>query len=53
MNSATGIVIATVNVPHGELTSALTTISASTASKMIMIRKVPKCATSPGTAPIS
>ena len=37
MNSAIGIVIAMLNVPHGEFASALTTTSARTASRMTMI----------------
>ena len=53
MNSATGIVAATVNVPQGEAASALTTISASTARMMTMIMKVPNSAISPGMVPIS
>ena len=53
MNSATGIVAATVNVPHGESASAFTTMSASTARMMIMIMNAPNSAISPGTVPIS
>ena len=37
MNTAIGIVAAIVNVPHGLSLSALTTTSATTASRMIMI----------------
>ncbi len=37
ISSAIGIVIAMVNVPHGLFFSAFTTISAHTASKMMMI----------------
>ncbi len=43
----------TVNVPHGLPASALTTTSASTASRMIMIASTPNCAMNPATAPIS
>lgn len=53
MKSATGIVAATVKVPHGDSASAFTTISASTARMMIMIMKVPNSAIMPGTGPIS
>ena len=53
MMIAIGMVAATVKVPHGLLVSALTTISASTARMMIMIRNVPNRAITPGTAPSS
>ena len=53
MNSAIGIVIAIENVPHGELASALTTTSARTASRMIMIEKTAISAAMPPTGPIS
>ncbi|MCY1215097.1 hypothetical protein D9M72_269350 [compost metagenome] len=53
MNSATGIVAATVKLPHGDSASAFTTIRASTARMMIMIMKVPNSAIMPGTTPIS
>ena len=51
MNSAIGIVAATVNVPHGEFVSAFTTISASTARMITMIRNAPNSAITPGTVP--
>ncbi len=38
MNSAIGMVAAMVNVPHGLPFSAFTTTSATTASRMIMIK---------------
>ncbi len=53
MKIAIGIVAATVNDPHGELVSAFTTIRASTARMITMIRNVPKSAITPGTVPIS
>ncbi len=53
MNSAIGIVIAIENVAHGEAAIALTTTSASTASRMIMIAKTPIRAAAPPTGPIS
>ncbi|MNT00654.1 hypothetical protein D3C86_932310 [compost metagenome] len=53
MNSATGIVAATVKLPQGDSASAFTTIRASTARMMIMIMKVPNSAIMPGTTPIS
>ena len=53
MNSAIGIVIAIENVPHGESASALTTTSASTASRMIMIENTAISAATPPTGPIS
>ena len=40
MNIAMGIVAATVNTPHGDSASALTTTSASTASSTIMIERI-------------
>ena len=53
MNSAIGIVIAMLNVPHGEFASALTTTSARTASRMIMIDSTATSAAMPPTGPIS
>ena len=53
MKIAIGIVIASENVPHGESASALTTTSASTASRMIMIEKTAISAAMPPTGPIS
>jgi len=53
MNSATGTVAITVNVPQGECASAFTTIRANTARMMIMIMKAPNSAITPGTLPIS
>ena len=50
---AIGIVDITVKVPQGLSASALTTISASTASRITMIRKVPNRAMMPGTVPSS
>ena len=49
MNSAIGIVIESVNRPHGLSRSALTTTSASTASRMIMIAKIATMAARPAT----
>ena len=40
-------------MPHGELASALTTTSASTASRMIMIASTATSAAAPPTGPIS
>ncbi len=53
MKIAIGIVAATVKVPQGELVSAFTTISASTARMITMIRKAPNSAITPGTVPSS
>ena len=53
MNSAIGIVAATVKMPHGLSASALTTTSASTARMMIMITSTPTSASEPGTGPSS
>ena len=53
MNSAIGMVIATVNVPHGLFASAFTTISASTASSSTMIINIPIIATTPAAWPSS
>ena len=53
MNSAIGIVIAIENTPHGDCASALTTTSARTASRMIMIEKTAISAATPPTGPIS
>jgi len=47
MNSAIGIVAEIVNSPHGLSRSALTTTSASTASRMIMIAKIATIAAKP------
>ena len=47
------MVAKTVKVPHGLPASALTTTSASTASRMIMISSTPTSAMPPGTGPIS
>ena len=49
MSSAIGIVIDSVNSPHGLSRSALTTTSASTASRMIMIAKMATIAAMPAT----
>ena len=49
MSSAIGIVQAIVNSPHGEARSALTTINASTASRMIMIASTATIAVTPVT----
>ena len=43
----------TANVPHGLPTSALTTTSASTASTMTQIRRMPMPVIVPATGPIS
>ena len=48
-----GMVAAMVNVPHGLHLSALTTTSATTASKMIMINRTVSRAVMPPTLPIS
>ena len=53
MKSAIGIVIAIENTPHGDCASALTTTSARTASRMIMIEKTAISAATPPTGPIS
>ena len=53
MKIAIGIVIASENVAHGDCASALTTTSASTASRMIMIEKTAIRAAMPPTGPIS
>jgi hypothetical protein len=50
---ASGIVTATVNVPHGLSPSALTTISPSAARMMIMMASVPTSAMAPAAGPIS
>ncbi|CNU52161.1 Uncharacterised protein [Salmonella enterica subsp. enterica serovar Bovismorbificans] len=42
-----------MKTPHGLSASALTTINASTARMMIMIKKQPNSAMVPGTVPIS
>ena len=49
ISSAIGIVHAIVNSPHGEARSAFTTISASTASRMIMIARTAIIAVTPVT----
>ena len=53
MKNAIGIVIARLNVPHGEFASALTTTSASTASRITMIASTAISAAAPPTGPIS
>ena len=53
MRKAIGIVIASENVPHGDCASALTTTSARTASRMIMIANTAISAAAPPTGPIS
>jgi len=53
MKKAIGIVIASENVPHGDCASALTTTSARTASRMIMIENTATSAATPPTGPIS
>ena len=53
MIMAVGMVMATVNVPHGLSPSAFTTTSPSAARMMIMIPSVPTSATPPATGPIS
>ena len=49
MSSAIGIVQAIVNSPHGEARRALTTMSARTASRMIMIARTAIIAVTPVT----
>ena len=49
MKSAMGIVVDSVKRPHGLSRSALTTTSASTASRMIMIAKIATIAAMPAT----
>ena len=53
MKNAIGIVIAIENIPQGDCASALTTTSARTASRMIMIEKTAISAAAPPTGPIS
>ena len=53
MNRAIGMVMAIENTPHGLSASALTTTSASTAMRMIMMTKTPMSAATPPTAPSS
>jgi hypothetical protein len=53
ISTAIGRVAATVNVPQGLIARALTTISASTASRMIMIARMPIIATQPAPGPSS
>ena len=53
ISTAIGRVAITVNMPQGLSASALTTIIASTARMMIMIRKAPNRAMVPGMRPIS
>ena len=53
MNRAIGMVIAMEKTPHGLSASALTTTSASTASRMIMMTNTPTIAATPPTAPSS
>ena len=53
MKIAIGIVAITVNMPHGLSARAFTTIMASTARMMIMIRNAPNRAMVPATGPIS
>jgi hypothetical protein len=53
MKIAIGIVMARLNVPHGESASALTTTIARTASRMIMIDSTATSAAIPPTGPIS
>ena len=53
MKSAIGIVIAIEKTPQGDCASALTTTSARTASRMIMIEKTAIRAATPPTGPIS
>ena len=50
---AIGMVAAMVNKPHGLSASALTTTSASTASRMIMMATMLTSATAPANGPIS
>ena len=49
ISRAIGMVVAIVNSPHGLSRSALTTTSASTASRMIMIARIATIAASPAT----
>ena len=53
MISAIGMVQNTVKVPHGLPFSAFTTTSASTASTMMQISRMPTPAMPPATGPIS
>ena len=53
MNTAMGMVAAMVKVPQGLPFSALTTTSATTASRMTMIKSTVTRATKPPTLPIS
>ena len=53
MKMAIGIVIEIENTPHGLSASALTTTSASTASRMVMITSTPTMAATPPTGPSS
>ena len=53
MKSAIGIVIEIENTPHGLSASALTTTSASTASRMTMMTSTPTMAAAPPTVPSS
>ena len=53
ISKAMGIVMATVNVPQGLIASALTTTSASTASRIIMIIRMPIRVIVPAAGPIS
>ena len=53
MSSAIGMVQAMVNIPHGLSRRALTTTSASTASRMIMMARMAIIAASPVTGPTS
>ena len=53
MNTAMGMVAAMVNVPQGLPRSALTTTSAITASRMIMISRTVISAVKPPSLPIS
>jgi len=51
--SASGTVAATVKLPHGLSASARTTTSASTASRITMMRKVPPSTMAPAAGPSS
>ena len=53
MKSAIGIVIEIENTPHGLSESALTTTSASTASRMTMMISTPTMAAAPPMVPSS
>jgi hypothetical protein len=53
MNRAMGMVIASEKVPQGDSARALTTTSASTASRMIMIANTASRAAAPPSGPIS